>query len=68
MILKKENERYLQILQQVREIDCRIRCLNACFQVISQPEMLDSVNYQLLGLKLRRQTLLTQLKPLYQKK
>ncbi len=65
---KTKEDNYLQILSQVRQIDCKIRCLNACFQVVSQPEMLDSVNYQLLGLKLRRQMLLSQLKPLYQKK
>ena len=64
--MKKELDAFAQVRQEIREIDRKIQCLSACFMVISQPEMLDSVNYQLLALKVRRNGLMNQLKGLYQ--
>ena len=53
----KKKTFYKEILSELGEINRKIQCLEACFKVISQPELVDSVNYQLMGLKLRRQYL-----------
>ena len=45
---------YEETVSQIKEVDRRIKCLNACFLVLSEPKMIDSVNYQLLALKTRR--------------
>lgn len=56
----KQNN-YAQTLSEIKEIDRKLRCLDACFSVISQPEMLDSINYQILSLKTKRSMLFKQL-------
>ncbi len=50
----KRDKLYQQILAEIKDLDRQIQCLNACFLVISNAEMIDSVNYQLLSLKKRR--------------
>ncbi len=62
--MKKEQNLYEQICLEIKELDRKILCLSACFSVISQPEMLDSVNYQLLSLQGRRRVLFEQLREL----
>ena len=64
----KEKIQYEETLAELRQLDKKIECLEACFLVISQAEMIDSVNYQLLGLKLRRRTLLAHLRGSYAQK
>ena len=64
----KEKIQYEETLAELRQLDKKIECLEACFLVISQAEMIDSVNYQLLGLKLRRHTLLAHLRGSYAQK
>ncbi len=66
--MRNENIMYKSLLEQLREIDSRIRNLESCFLVISEPKMLDAVNYQILGLKMQRDVILQELRPLYQEK
>ncbi len=56
---------YGQLLEVLRDIDRKIRCLEACFVVISEPEMVDKVNLQLSELRRQRKGVFEQLKPLY---
>jgi len=60
--MEKSASLYNEIYKEMKEIDRRTECLCSCFMVISQPEMLDSMNFQLLALKTRRKVLLEQLK------
>ncbi len=60
--MKNKQNLYDQICLEVKDLDRKICCLSACFLVVSQPEMLDSVNYQLLSLQVRRKVLYDQLK------
>lgn len=58
---------YEEIYLEIKELDRKIRCLSACFLVVSQPEMIDSVNYQILSLQGRRRALFEQLRSLKSK-
>ena len=60
----KQDEIYEKTLAEIKDLDRRIQCLNACFMVISNAEMLDSVNYQLLSLNKRRGSLFKYLRTL----
>lgn len=60
--MKKSISSYNEIYKEIKEIDRKVECLHACFIAVSQPEMLDSVNFQLLALRVRRKVLLSQLK------
>ena len=60
--MKKEENQYDQICAEIKELNRKIQCLSACFIVISRPEMIDSVNYELLSLKSRRSLLYEWLK------
>ena len=64
----KEKIQYEETLNELHRLDKKIECLEACFLVISQAEMIDSVNYQLLGLKIRRRALLARLRSLHAQK
>ena len=61
----KKNRSYEQALSQLRDVDRRIKCLTACFQVISEPALIDSVNYELLALKARRLSAMEDIKRQY---
>ncbi len=60
----QQDKIYQQILSEIKDLDRRIQCLNACFSVVSNGEMLDSVNYQLLSLNKRRWALFKHLRTL----
>ncbi len=60
----QQDKIYEKTLAEIKDLDRRIQCLNACFTVISNAEMLDTVNYQLLSLNKRRRLLFTHLRTL----
>ena len=62
--MKNKLDQYEQVCAEIKELDRKIQCLGACFVVISQPEMVDSVNFELLSLKGRRTVLYKHLKEL----
>ena len=56
---------YNDLRAQIGEIDRKIKCLSSSLSVIGDPEMLDSVNYQLLSLKTRKLALFKQIRQIY---
>ncbi len=64
--MKKTKDAYTEAVLQLREVDRKIKCLSACFKVISEPGLIDSVNYEILALKARRLFLAGEIRRLYQ--
>lgn len=64
----KTNQLYEETLHDLRAVERKINCLEQCFLVISHPETVDSVNYQLLSLQLQRKQLFERLRALNSEK
>lgn len=56
---------YDDLRAQIGEIDRKIQCLSSSLSVISEPEILDAVNYQLLSLNTLKKALFKQMKEIY---
>lgn len=63
-----QKQLYLQTLEEMRLLECRIHCLEQCFLVVSDPETVDAVNLQLLALQKQKKGLFADLRALYDKK
>lgn len=63
--MKKRNNEYAQTVADLKEVDRRMRCIYSCFRLVSEPKLLDAMNYELLSLQSKRAYLQQRVKELY---
>ncbi len=56
---------YQKVVNEIRTIDRRLKCLASCFAVIQQENVLDTAYSNMLSLRRRRKKLLERAKMLY---
>ena len=63
-----QRQLYQQTLEEMRQLERRIHCLEQCFLVVSDAETVDAVNLQLSALQQRKRQLFAALRSIYYEK